>query len=48
MAYLQELIEDKLLTMKHCKTEGMLADIGTKILGPSAFHRLRAQMVYEE
>ena len=45
MAYLQERIQESLLTIVHIDKEGMLADIGTKRLSPAAFHRLRAFLV---
>lgn len=41
MAYLQERIREGLLTLVHMQAEGMLADLGTKKLPASTFHRLR-------
>ena len=46
MAYLQERIDEKLITLIHMKTDGMLADIGTKVLMPTTFHRLREMLVW--
>mmetsp|Transcript_29921 Transcript_29921/g.74768 ORF Transcript_29921/g.74768 Transcript_29921/m.74768 type:complete len:130 (+) Transcript_29921:200-589(+) len=45
MAYLQERIKERLITIVHIGNEGMLADIGTKRLSPMAFHRLRVFLV---
>ena len=45
MAYLQERIREALMTIVHINKEGMLADIGTKRLAPTSFHRLRAFLV---
>ena len=46
MAYLQERKDAKSITLVHCVTKGMLADIGTKVLGPQDFHALRALILW--
>jgi len=45
MAYLQERINEGLISIIHINGEGMLADIGTKRLSPAVFHRLRTFLV---
>ena len=45
MGYLKELVEAKLITLVHIGTDGMIADIGTKILSPSVFHRFLVWLV---
>ena len=47
MAFLQEQIDAGLMTLVHIDTDGMIADIGTKVLGPTQFHNLRRFLVYE-
>ena len=47
MAYLQELIDAGTLTLVHIDTDGNVADIGTKVLGPTTFHNHRRFLVYE-
>jgi hypothetical protein len=46
MAYLAEQVKNQLITIAHIGTDGNVADIGTKILTPSIFHRFRALLVY--
>ena len=46
MAYLAERVRDKMLMILHIDSEGNVADIGTKVLAPSVFHRLRELIVY--
>lgn len=45
MAYLQERIHEGLLALVHIQAEGMIADIGTKRLPATTFHRLREHLV---
>ena len=47
MAYLQELIDSGKMTLFHVDTDAMIADIGTKVLGPTSFHSLRRFLVSE-
>ena len=47
MAFLQERIDEGSMVLIHVDTDGMIADIGTKVLGPTAFHNLRRFLVYE-
>jgi len=46
MAYLQEKVDDRLVALIHIDTSGMIADIGTKILNATDFHRLRELLVW--
>jgi hypothetical protein len=46
MAYLAEQVKNKLITIAHIGTDGNVADIGTKLLTPSIFHRFRVLLVY--
>ena len=45
IAFLQEAVEDKKVSLYHVRTTGQLADIFTKPLLASTFHMLRAYMV---
>ena len=45
MAYLQEKVDEKLVVLLHIDTNGMIADIGTKMLSATEFHRLRDLLV---
>ena len=45
MAYLQEKVDEKLVVLLHIDTNGMIADIGTKMLSATEFHRLRELLV---
>ena len=45
MAYLNEAIKGRLVTLMHVSTFGNIADIGTKLLKPAQFHQLRQFLV---
>ena len=45
MAYLQEKVDEKLVVLLHIDKNGMIADIGTKMLSATEFHRLRELLV---
>ena len=47
MAYLQEQCDEGTLTIVHIGRDGMIADIGTKILPPDAFHRILPMLIHE-
>ena len=47
MAFLQERIDEGTIVLIHIDTDGMIADIGTKVLGPTTFHNLRRFLNYE-
>ena len=46
IAFLQEYVKNKILTLLHISTQGQLADIFTKPLGAAAFHVLRPFLVH--
>ena len=48
MAYLHERIQEGLVVVLHISKNGMIADIGTKVLSPGDFHRLRSYLVWDE
>ena len=45
MAYLNEAIKEGLVVLMHVSTCGNIADLGTKLLGPAAFHQHRQFLV---
>ena len=47
MAYLQERMNEGLIVCVHISTDGMIADIGTKVLSPATFHAHRIMLVHD-
>ena len=47
MKYLQELVDAGTITIVHLKGTAMVADIGTKVLGPTTFHAHRVWLVHD-
>ena len=45
LAYLQENVDELIIALFHFISKGNIADIGTKVLGPSDFHTVRAFLV---
>ena len=45
LAFLQEYVDDGFCVLIHVDKNGMIADIGTKVLAPREFHGLRVFLV---